>query len=180
LQCQEGESSKQIKVSVISKSLNLDLKDILDITKNTISFSYSLSELAGMPQKIILEFIIMDKDNQEVTREALAKNINANEIIEDNYTLEFPKDLSGEYKLVIKAESDLDLVSDKDTFLLNQRGLTGLALLNQQGQKIVPIVAIISIFLVASYFVIRRMWKTRKIIEKRHREIGYIRVKPNN
>lgn len=166
LKCQDGEKITNLKVSVLGGDIGVLIKEIKEINKNKILFSYIVRELAGKNIDATLNFVIVDIDGNKIAENSASVSLSALEEKELDAEIEVPAGTSGEYELIVEASSEGVSVRDKTNVLITGTGTTGFAgflNMSETNKKYLSIAILIGVAGLLGFFIVRRiaksMWK---------------------
>jgi len=163
LKCQDGEKSSNLKVSILEGDIGVSIKEIREINKNKILFSYIIRELAGKNIDATLNFAVVDVDGNKIAESSASVSLSALEEKKLDAEIEVPAGTSGEYELVVEVSSEGVSVRDKTNVLITGTGITGFAgflSMSETNKKYFSIAILVGVAGLFGFFIVRRIVKS--------------------
>jgi len=167
LNCQELNKSTDLIIEIIEKKLNFEILDVERITEGEVQVNYLLEELSNINQKVQLQFILFDFENEKIAEIKEIKDISANSIGEFEITIPIESSLEGEMRLLVNLNSETYSTFVSEDLILGAP-ISGLSVFGNSGE--IDTLAsgfIIILFLVGAFFIVRKILKHKKKLKKR-------------
>jgi len=164
--CQESNESVNFSAEIIEKKLSVDLITVEKGSKEGVKIIYSLTELSGFDQEVRVEIVLFGENNERLAEKSESRKILAGSNKEFETILNNPENLAGSVNLLINAISDTSSAFVQEDIVLGDSKIGGLAILSESTRDIVFSVFFIAVFVVLAFFIIRRIFKLRKLKKK--------------
>ncbi|MFW6283641.1 MAG: hypothetical protein ACOC1P_06355, partial [Minisyncoccales bacterium] len=162
--CDELNKSIDLDVSVIKKNFEMDILDIERFDTGEINVSYSIKEVLGESSYVDVEIIFLNSNGKTLETLNNKIEIDKNSRVVKNRVVDL-EDINGsEIKIVLNADSEKYSTFVAENVLVEtEKSISGFSVSdkNFDSDKVFSFL-IIAIFLVFSYFVLRRILKYRK------------------
>ncbi len=162
LKCQDGQKIINFRISIVGGDFDVFINEISSISREKISFTYTLRELSGYDKNVGVDFTILDSEGNKIVEEFEIIGLSAGEIKELSKELSIPLGVSGEHVLYVGASSEGIFIEDQKEILISK--VTGLASFfsSEENKKITSIIVIILIAGLLGFFVVKRILRTHK------------------
>jgi hypothetical protein len=158
--CVETSLTKELTVNVINKKLEIDIVDVQRTKADRVRILYSLKELAGTNQNVQIKFLLLDKNNQQISNVSENKTIKANSEGEFKTNIPINETIEGNLTLQVSLNSQIYSTSVQEPISLGAP--TGFTIFEGFGTgRIVFVVGVISVLIVV-WLVVRRIRNLRK------------------
>jgi len=164
--CEEIEGEGKFNILVYRNNFEIEILEY-ERDGNKLVVLYLLTEYSGEAHEIVIDFSMLDLDGIARLKDSLSLSLGARETGERTLEIDLPKDSFGEFTFeMVLNDGVTEISATKDIFLpSSQRGLTGLAISDEIGERLSIIGAIIVVLVgaVLIYWFIR---KHRKKVSK--------------
>ena len=167
---------------IIEKKIGFSLIKVERTSNEQVKIIYSLEELSNTEQNVEMQFLLFDSDNKKVADVKDSKKISANS--KENFETLIPIDpfLEGQLNMLVNLNSDSYSTFVQESIILGSSSLSGFSIFGDAGNtdNIVSII-FIALFLVFTFFVIKRIIKHKKIlkgkklIKEKKKKIGFFK-----
>jgi photosystem II stability/assembly factor-like uncharacterized protein len=180
LKCQDGEKNVSLKIGIIKNNFQISIKEIQEIKRDEIIFSYILTEISGDNRNIEVNYAIMDYSGNKINEDNKIISLKPGESREFSSKLSVPLGTIGEYEFVLTGISDGISLSDKKSIVIAGKGVTGFAgfLSSGSGKTFISVGLLILAAGVFGFFIVRKIMRERK--EKAEQRMGVIRLRQGN
>ncbi len=176
LKCQDGETDINLEVGVIKNNFQISLKEIKEIKKDEIIFSYILKEISNNKRDIRVNYAIIDYEGNKINEKNEIISLKPGQEKEISSSLSISADIIGEYEFVLSGVSEGVSLNDKKAIVIAGQGVTGFAgfLSSSSGKTYISIGLLILVAGVFSFFIIRKIIRDRR--EKIEEHTGIIKL----
>jgi hypothetical protein len=180
LKCQDGEENINLEIGVIENKFQISIKEIKEIKKDEIIFSYIIKEVSNNKRDIEINYAIVDYEGNKINEKNEIISLNQGEEKEISSRLSIPVDTIGEYEFVLTGTSEGISLNDKKTIVIAGQGVTGFAgfLSSGRGKTYISIGLLILAAGFLGFFIIRKIIRDRK--EKIEEHAGIIKLGQEN
>ncbi|TSC65267.1 MAG: hypothetical protein G01um101477_551 [Candidatus Doudnabacteria bacterium Gr01-1014_77] len=169
VECAETAVAKSFSLSVIKKKLDLNVTSVERTRASRVRAVYSLYELNGVDQDVVLSFSLLDSNNNEVSNASENRSIDANDSQEFGVNLPINVSLNqtlvGNFTLKVDFNSNISTNTLRQSVVLGEPVggfLGGFAIFEGLGTGGSILVIVVVLALGAIFFVARRMRKINK------------------
>ncbi len=165
LTCKEKSKDTSFIVEVINKELDLYLDNINRESPDSVKVDYTIEEFSGKDHDVSLQFLLFDADGKQVSELNEARFIKASSKESFQTFLNIDETLEGQMTLLVNFNSDTySGFVQENTFL--GRSISGFTILDRiGGSDNIVSVALIILFLVFTFFVVRSIRNKKKSTE---------------
>jgi len=168
LTCVEVNASSDFFVDIMGKQVDFKLSNVDRISKESVNVKYSLQDLSGKDQNILLQFLLFDLDNKKVSEINESRFLPANSNKEFETTIPIRADLQGELSLLVNLNSETYSSFVQENIVLG-KSVSGFTIFGDAGSRDLTVsVMIIVLFLVFAFFIVRRIRTHHKVIKVRN------------
>ena len=170
LQCQEINKSVDLIVEIMERNLGFEILGVERLTDEQVKVTYLLEELSNINQEVEMQFLLFDVENKKVAEIKEVKNVLANSKEEFEIIIPIDSSLLGEMNLLVNLNSETYSTFIQKDIILGAP-ISGLAVFGDSGNvdKAISIFLIL-VFLVAAFFIIKRILRHRKKFVKKKRK----------
>lgn len=172
IKCEEGTANTNIKLTIFRNTFEAKFKDY-EKANNKLKIFYNLEEFSNENHEIQLQYKITDFENYTLTEGQTEIILEGSQNQEYILEIELPKNAFGEFDLSMTL-SDNEVTNHIDEkIILTSKGLTGLAISDENKRTLSNlgvILLIVSAISYVSYFIYKkiRIRKTIKELRKKH------------
>jgi hypothetical protein len=157
INCREINASASFNAEIIEKKLGIEIGEIKKQI-NSIMITYYLSEFSGKEQKVNVSIVLLNQNNERVAEIFEERELAANENKSYERILDIPKNLKGNFNLLINANSQSASGFVQEQIILGTSLLGGFAVILQDTKTDNFLSGfLIVLFLTFAIFTIRRM-----------------------
>ena len=162
--CDELNKSVDLQLDIIEKTFEIVFLKVHETNQEEINISYSIKELAGKSSDIDIELILMDSNGDIIKKINERAKIESNSEITRNKKININELNSSEIKVALNVDSKKYSCFVIENVLIGQtKSISGFSVSDntRNSDKIFSLL-IVSLFLVFSYFTLRKIISCRK------------------
>ncbi|MFH1787290.1 MAG: hypothetical protein ABH811_00660 [archaeon] len=162
LDCQEISEASSFVAEIIEKKLNFELIKVERESNDQVKIIYSIEELSNVEQKVELQFLLFDSNNEKSIESKETKTISAGSKEDFETFILIDSSLEGDLSLLVNLNSETYSTFVQENIVLGSP-ISGFAVFgNASSTDGVISIGLIALFLVFVFFVIRRILKHKK------------------
>ena len=167
LQCQEINKSVDFLVEIMERKLGFEILSVERLNDEQVKINYLLEELSNIEQEVEMQFLLFDTENKKIAEVKEIKNVLANSKEEFEILIPIDSSLIGEMNLLVNLNSETYSTFIQKEIILGSP-ISGFSVFGDAGtaDKAISIFLIV-LFLVAAFFIIKRILEHRRKLVKR-------------